>query len=144
MKIIKTIKTAAIHATGRKTKEEKEAERLEFIKELIKIKKKKPKNEAERIKFLQQDHYLDSITVLDKDGKVLIKTGDAGETEHLPRVYQKAREAFPETKMVVIKEGNGYNILYNKDGLLYVFKSPGEVSSLETKIIAEKLGGGKQ
>ena len=139
MSIKKSMLKIFHHALGKRTPEEKKEEMLEFIKELIRVKKRTPKNKEEKVDFLRQDHFLDSVCVMDNEGKVILSAGDEKEIEKAREAFKSVQGKFPNTRMLVMKEDEGYNILYKRDGLLYIFKSPGEISSIETRIIAEKL-----
>ena len=131
---------------GKSTRAERERKKAAFIRELLRIKslrnqKAKP---DEYIKNLAHDFLIDEMTVTKKDGSVLLttdKTNAFKKAVASSSVYEFIKSEYPDSKMLTIKDDNHYNIIYSEGNLIYIMKSTGEVTPIETKKIVEYVNG---
>src|SRR3989338_4164624 len=119
---------------GKSTRAERERKKAAFIRELLRIKslrnqKAKP---DEYIKNLAHDFLIDEMTVTKKDGSVLLTTDKTN-------AFKKSE--YPDSKMLTIKDDDHYNIIYSEGNLIYIMKSTGEITPIETKKIVEYVNG---
>ncbi len=137
------LKKLAYKVLNKKTEEEKLMIKLKILKELLELKQKQEaENLTDHACNLAEEFYVDEMIVSGKDGKVIVSTSKADGFEKMVKatsLFEFINTEFPDTRMLLIKDKDKYNVLYSDGKYLYYFKTSGEVSSLETKRIAEKI-----
>ncbi|MEM0372819.1 MAG: hypothetical protein QXO69_03220, partial [archaeon] len=92
-------KKMAYAILNKKTQEEKWADRIKIINELMAMQEKPPANEPKQLaKNIATDFYVDSIIVSKKDGRVLMNTEDADAFEKMVKttsLYEYINSEFP-------------------------------------------------
>ena len=133
---------------NKKTKQEKLEKRVKILMELIEVQKRKQAKEPEEYaKNLVEDYSLDSFIVSKKDGKVLLSNEekDAFEKAVKTTSFQEfLKTEYPDANLLIIKTDKNYNVLYSEDDLVFLFKTTGDISAIETKQIAKKIKQGIQ
>ena len=136
-------KNATYFILNKKTEKQKWLDKVRIINELLSvIQKPEAKESRQYAKNLATDFYLDSVIVSKKDGSILMNTEDGDAFEKMVKassMYEYVNSEFPSTKMMMIKDKNKYTIIYTEGDLIYMFKTSGEVSSIEAKHIAKQL-----
>ena len=130
---------------GKKTKDEKDKERIEFLKELLWIEVQKvAKKPGDYVKNLAKDFYVDSLIISKKDGSVLMSSEADAFTKAVKgsSVYEYITSEYPDAKILTIKDESGYNIIYPVGDLVCLLRSSGEISDLEVKRIVQRLDEG--
>lgn len=131
---------------NKKTPEEKLRRKIDVLRELIEIEKRKAAEEPEEyVKNIMEDFYVDSIVVSKMDGSVLMADNKDNAFEKAVKntsLYEFVKSEFPKAKTLTIKEEGKYNIIYIDNDLLYLIQTSGEISLAETKRIAQKLNTG--
>ena len=132
---------------GIKSKQEKERERINFIKELLSIyekKKIKEKDVHDHAKNIASDFFVDEVVASKNGGDVVINSEKRVRlpTESNSEFFNQIKQKFPETKMVTLKIGEKYHTYYIDNETLYNMRSNGSISSLEAKKIVERIDKG--
>lgn len=131
------------HAIGRKTPEEKIRDRVKVIKQLVqeKTQKNQAQNEIEGVK---KEFYLDGLMITDKNGKILKSNGgekEFKETIKKTGIHKYIDEELPETEIFTFRSNGQNYIIYNEEDKMYFMKTPGSISTVEIRRIAQKVNG---
>ncbi|MFH0987123.1 MAG: hypothetical protein V1911_03710 [Candidatus Micrarchaeota archaeon] len=141
------LKKLVYRAINKKTPEEKLKRRIEIIQELIaQHALPEPKEPKQYAKNLATNFYLDSIVVSKKDGTIVMST-DGNSFDKAVKATsfcEYVKTNYPGTKFMTMKGNGKYDVLYNDGDLVFMFRSPGDISISETKRIAEQVRTGME
>ena len=141
-----TLKKLFYKIINKKTKEEKLEKRIKTLIELIEIQKRsEAKKPEEYARNLVDDYSLDSFIVSKKDGSVLLSNDNQNAFERAVKsssFQEFIKTEYPDANLLIIKTRKNYNVLYTEDDLVYLFKTSGDISAIETKQIAKKIREG--
>jgi hypothetical protein len=120
------------------------AERVSELRSLLPETRSPPQKPKDFVRYIAQSFCFDSLTVSKKNGSVLLSTEENGlsEAEKLSSLYRAASGSMPKTKMLSLRDNDKYNIIYPDGDLLYIMRTPGEVSPLEIRRMIQKLNSG--
>ncbi|MBI1973944.1 hypothetical protein HYS54_03955 [Candidatus Micrarchaeota archaeon] len=129
---------------GKKPDEEKERERINFIKELLASQVLVKPTHSDWARAIAHNYSVDSIVVSRKDGSVLMSNTDKAfeRAVKTSSLYEYTRSEFPKAEMLLVKDGDDYNIVYPHGDMIYVLKSSASLSPTETEKIVEQLRAG--
>lgn len=133
------------HVTGRKTPEEKLKERIRIIRELVKEKRMKANTKQENTHKLKKEFYLDNLTVADKKGKVVTKSGNGGAFEEIidKGLHDYMQKEFPEAEIYTVRSNGKNKVIYNTEERTYMMETPGSISIPEIRRIANQIQKGE-
>lgn len=130
---------------GKKTQNQKEREKVDMLREII---MKKAREKAIKMdqyaKYLADDHYVGDITVSKIDGDMVLSTQEKAYPNAVKgsSIYEYIQSEFPEAKMIVVKDDEGYKNIYRHNNKIYNIESDGELSSIEMRRIAQRMDEG--
>lgn len=124
---------------GKKTLDEKERVRVEFLKQLLALREILIKRPEDYAKKIASDFFVDSVVVARKDGSIIMANKDENDTPAVLEFLNAACTTFQKADFFLIKEDGYCNAIYCDGDLVYAFKSPGEISAIEAKAAARDL-----
>lgn len=131
---------------GKKTVEEKERERINYIKELLSSYLALRPNSSDPVANVAYKHMLDSVIVSRKDGSVLATNTDRAFEKAVRHssLFEYTRAEFPKMQMLTIKDGDDYHLVYPNGDTIYLLKSSAALSQAEADRIVDQLNSGIQ
>ncbi|MBI4214880.1 hypothetical protein HY546_02705 [archaeon] len=129
---------------GKKTDEVKERERIKLIKELLSARALIKPNPNNWVDAIAHNHMLESVIVSKKDGSVLMSNADKAFEKSVKHssLYEFTRSEFPQAQMLLVKDGDNYNIIYPQGDSMFFLKSSASLSPTETEKIVQQLQSG--
>lgn len=124
---------------GKKTFEEKDRLRMEFLKQLLALQQILIKRPEDYAKKVASDFYFNSVAVLRKDGSVIMANNDENGNNGSIDFLNSVRSKFRDAHFMLVKENGHCNVIYSDDDLIYTFKAPGEISAIEAQAAARNL-----